>query len=307
MLRLIALAVWLALAAGQGLAASIVLVSSDGTPNYAEVARVMDAEWERAGLPEQEVQNYTLGDLPAEGSISPRLFVALGSRACQALATRDSRIPLLCAVVPRSVLERLVSSNTSKSAGLYGLTLDQPMSRQLDLIRLAFPKVRRLGLMWSVDSKSAVSELVSALPARELGAVSPYVEPGELIFSALKKVLAEADVLLALPDPHVYNSSSVQNILLSTFRANLPVVGFSPAYVRAGVVLGLYATPEQTGRQAAALARSLLAGRVPATPVQAPKEFVVDVNEQVMRSLGLSLNAAELTQTLLRWERRLEK
>lgn len=307
MFRLIALAVCLTLAAGQGLAASIVVVSSDGTANYADVAKVMDAELERSGLPEREVQHVTLGDLPAEGAISPRLFVALGSRSCLALATRDSRIPLLCAVVPRSVLDRLVSSNTRKSAGLYGLTLDQPVSRQLDLIRFAFPKARRLGLMWSRESSSVVSELLSTMSARELRAVSPYVEPGELIFSALKKVLAEADVLLALPDPNIYNSSSVQNILLSTFRAHLPVVGFSPAYVRAGAVLGLYATPEQTGRQAADLARSLLAGRVPVTPVQAPKEFVVDVNEQVARSLGLNLNAAELTQTLLRWERRLEK
>jgi ABC-type uncharacterized transport system substrate-binding protein len=307
LLRLIALAVLFALASGWSQAASVVLVSSDGTASYAEVAKVMAFEWRRSGLLEREVENYTLGDLPAEGSISPRLFVALGSRACQALATRDSRIPLLCAVVPRNLLERLVSSDVSKSAGLYGLALDQPAARQLDLIRFAFPKARRLGLMWSRESSSAVSELVSALPARELRAVSPHVEPGELIFSALKKVLAEADVLLALPDPNIYNSSSVQNILLSTFRANLPVVGFSPAYVRAGAVLGLYATPEQTGRQAADLARALLAGRMPVTPVQVPKEFTVDVNEHVMRSLGLALNAAELTQTLLRWESRREK
>lgn len=307
LLRLVLLALYLALAAGLSHAASIVLVSSDGTASYGDVARAVRAELERSGVPAQDIESYKLSDLPPEGVIAPRLFIALGSRAAAAMAERDSRIPLLCAVVPRSVMERMVASNVSKSGGLFGLALDQPAVRQLDLIRLALPKVRRLGVMWSVDSKLTVGELVNALQVRDMLAVSPYVEPGEQILPSLKKVLAEADVLLALPDPNIFNSGSVQNILLSTFRANLPVIGFSPAYVRAGAVLGLYATPDQIGRQTASLARSLLAGRTPSPAVQAPKEFVVDVNEQVMRSLGLTLNAADLTQSLLRWEGRLEK
>ncbi|MFM1906586.1 MAG: hypothetical protein RLZZ591_263 [Pseudomonadota bacterium] len=307
MLRLVLLAVWIALASGLSQAANIVLVSSDGTASYADVARAVRAELERSGVPAQEIEDYKLSDLPPEGSVTPRLFIALGSRAAAALAERDDRIPLLCAVVPKAVMERLVASNVSKSGGLFGVALDQPTGRQLDLIRFALPKARRLGVMWSADSRSTTAELLSALPVRDLRAVSPYVEPGDQILPALKKVLTEADVLLALPDPNIFNRNSVQNILLSTFRANVPVIGFSASYVRAGAVLGLYATPDQIGRHTASLARSLLAGRMPATAVQAPKEFVVDVNEQVMRSLGLSLNAADLNQILLRREGRLEK
>jgi ABC-type uncharacterized transport system substrate-binding protein len=118
------------------------------------------------------------------------------------------------------------------------------------------------------------------------------------LFPQLKKVLADADVLLALADQQVFNPQTIQNILLASFRAQVPMVGFSPAYVRAGALLAIFSTPEQIGRQSAALAKDVLQGKgLPATPLY-PSNFSVMVNDHVARSLGLSLEPSTLTARL---------
>ena len=39
----------------------------------------------------------------------------------------------------------------------------------------------------------------------------------------LMRIIGAADVLLAVPDTRVYSASTIQHILLTTFRARLPL------------------------------------------------------------------------------------
>ncbi|MDF3823286.1 hypothetical protein P3G55_25605, partial [Leptospira sp. 96542] len=94
--------------------------------------------------------------------------------------------------------------------------------------------------------------------------------------------------------------------LLASFRATVPMQAFSPAYVRAGALLALYATPQQIGAQVALLARDALVeqnGRVRGFgPPQHTQWFEVSVNAHVARSLGLQLDADDLADRLRRLE-----
>jgi ABC-type uncharacterized transport system substrate-binding protein len=123
------------------------------------------------------------------------------------------------------------------------------------------------------------------------------------VFPDLQQVLNGCDVFLALADPLVFNSSSIQNILLTTFRARVPVVAFSPAYVRAGALLSLHATPLQAGKQAGIQVLAALRGQpLPEQPLES-NDFEVSVNEHVARALDLSLDGKALRLALRRLER----
>ena len=103
-------------------------------------------------------------------------------------------------------------------------------------------------------------------------------------------MLGRSDLLLAAPDAQVYTRSTLQGMLLSAYRANNPVIGFSSAYVRAGALAAVYSTPEQIGRQAAEMilrAAGQTDWQLPAP--QNPRYFSVEVNRDVARALGLSL------------------
>jgi ABC-type uncharacterized transport system substrate-binding protein len=169
------------------------------------------------------------------------------------------------------------------------VVLDQPAVRQMALLRYAFPNMRRVGLMLGPDSLWSQSQFDKA--ASDLGLqANIYTVGGDAdIYPTLRRVLEENDLLLAVPDTTVYNGGTIQNVLLASYRQRVPLIGFSPAYVRAGAMLALYSTPRQIGSQTARMARSLLA-ETPVPALQMPAEFVVSVNVNVARSLGFRLS-----------------
>jgi ABC-type uncharacterized transport system substrate-binding protein len=109
--------------------------------------------------------------------------------------------------------------------------------------------------------------------------------------AALQSLLLSSDVLLAIPDAEIYNASTIRNILLTTYRNKVPLVGFSPGYVKAGALCAVYSTPQQIAEQSAHMIKAFVdAHALPAA--QYAKQFEVSINEQVARSLGLNIKSA---------------
>jgi len=283
---------------------AVVVVTSERSVSYLDAAEAMVAELERSGLPRAEVQILSASEFTTAGAPMPRLYVAIGTAASSLMAGRDNRVPLIATLLPRSSFEQIVQTTGRKpSAQFSAVYLSQPLTRQLDLIRLALPDARRVGMLLGPDSQAQAATVQAAAQSRNLQLVTTRVGQGESTFPALQKILEESDVLWAMADPQLYNSSSIQNILLTSFRARVPFMGFSPAYVQAGAVFSVHSTPAMIGRQTAVLVRNVLQGKpLPLMP-QYPQEFLVGVNEQVARSLGLTLDGAALTERLRQAER----
>lgn len=283
---------------------AVLIVSSERSPAYLEASEAVTSELARlTGDAQPQVLQVTVADLPAYRGSTPRLYIALGAEACGQLGRTPAAAPVLCALLPRASFERVLrDAGRRAGASLSAVYLNQPLGRQLDLVRLALPQARRVGVLWGPDSQTSEAMLESAAQARGFRVVGVSVKPDEPVFNGLKKILDGSDLLLALADPQVYNSSSIQNILLASFRAQVPMLAFSPAYVRAGALMAVYSTPAQIGQQAGLIARGVLQGQPLGVP-QYPLQFEVSVNEHVARSLGLKLDAGNLSDRLRRQER----
>ncbi|WP_294768660.1 ABC transporter substrate binding protein [uncultured Rhodoferax sp.] len=284
----------------------MLVLSSDRSDSYADASQAVVTELVRQGVRRGDIAQLAVpdmggGDLAAiQGA---KVWVTLGSDALVRALQREGRPPVISALIPRQGFERLMRSNPPKAAPVAAVYLDQPFVRQLELVHQALPDVKRIGVLWGQESLPQQASLQAAAQARGMEVVSsPVVGPSSL-FSGLKTVLDDAGVLLAVADPQVYNGGTISNILLATYRVRVPVMAFSPAYVKAGALLAVYSTPRQIGTQAGALARTLLQGGAP--PVsQYPQDFEVAVNEHVARSLGLTLDEAALSDRMHRLEKR---
>lgn len=294
------------LAAGPSCAAewAVVIVRSERSAAYQEATDSLLGELARGGIAGKDVLQITTTELARAGApLAPRLYVALGTEAAGVLARSDLKAPVLCALLPRQSFERVLrESGRRSSAQFTALYLNQPLTRQLDLVRLALPHVRRVGVLFGAESQSQENTLAEVAQSRGLKVESVHVNSQEPVFNGLKKILDESDLLLALADPQIYNSSSIQNILLASYRAQVPMLAFSPAYVRAGALFAVYSTPGQIGHQAGVMARGLLQGKALPLPLY-PQDFSVSVNEHVARSLGLNLESQTLTERLRRQEK----
>lgn len=218
----------------------------------------------------------------------PDLIVAVGVSAAQELAMQNLPIPVLAILIPRQAFDKIARQRDHKLFS--AVFLDQPEARQMELIRLAIPDRGRVGVVLGPDSVGSLKSLQAAASEARLGLVAEKISAAEELLPALQRVLAESDVLLAVPDPLVFNKGTVQSLLLTTYRYQDPVIGFSHAYVKAGALASVYTSPEQVGRQAGDIVLRVLANRPTwLPPPEYPKYFSVSVNYQVARSLGLSI------------------
>lgn len=301
---LVALVLW---CAGACWGADVIIFSSERSAGYSEAAQAVIAELVHAGVDRADIAQLVVPDVPGAeiaGLQGGKVWITLGAEALGRALPREGRPPIIAALIPRLGFERIVRETVHKSAtGVAALYLDQPFSRQLDLLRLALPDAKRVGVLWGLESMQQQAGLASAAQLRGLEIVGGTVTSPITLYAGLKTVLSDTDVLLAVADPAVYNGTTISNILLATYRSRVPLIAFSPAYTKAGALMSLHSAPRQVGGQAATMARAVLQGG--GMPVsQYPLEFSVVVNDYVARSLGLTLDEGVLGERLRRLERR---
>lgn len=226
----------------------------------------------------------------------PALIVPVGIRAT-ALALREAgSIPVLSLLVPLDSYASLIDSSPrgdpTRASAIY---LDQPLERQLDLLKLLLPNARHVATLSGQNSRRQVAELERLCRQRGLQLITQPVASGDNPVPALARLMDQADVLLALPDPTIFNRSSVQAILLTTYRSDVPVLGFSQAYVRAGALAAVHSSAGQIGRQAGEwIAELAISGDWKLGAPRYPRYYSVAVNAQVAQSLGISVDSEEV-------------
>jgi hypothetical protein len=296
----------LACLASPALAHLVCVVSGDKSAAFQEATDSLVLELMRSGVTRADIQVLTVADFQDGGPHmgEGRLIITLGSDALRHVAGRNLRPPVIAGLIPRlsyeRVLQELNRKNTSTIAALY---LDQPFGRQLDLLRLALPHVRRVGVLWGPESVSQQPLLTAAMQGRGLELSEGIYTDGQPLISPLRNALNDADVLLAVADGAVYNATSTSNILLTSYRAKTPVMAFSPAYVKAGALLSVHSTATQAGAQLGTMANHFLQTSV-LQASQYPSDFNITANEYVARSLGLALDAAALSERLRKLEKK---
>lgn len=104
----------------------------------------------------------------------------------------------------------------------------------------------------------------------------------------IKVALDNSDVMLALPDQSIYNSKTVKNILLTSYRKRKPVIAFSKNFVNAGALASIYSDSGQIALSASELIRRYFdSGNKFATQINHPQTFDININKQVFRALEL--------------------
>lgn len=276
-------------------AADVALILSERSAAYQEAAEAV------RGALEPQTDAVVLG--PAElGSLNakpPRLLVPIGLQALKAALDADLRQPLLAVLVLRTTYEAVMERGARRAAAASAVFLDQPPGRHLDLVRAALPERRRVAVLLGPESSAQAESLRAAARERGMPLATARVAGPDEIYGALQRLLPDADVLVAVPDPAVWGAGTIQNILRTLYREGMPLLAFSPAYVKAGATLAVHSTPEQVGRQAGQAARQFLAGR-PLPPPQHPVQFQVTVNRSVARSLGLAVPDEDALASQLR-------
>ncbi len=267
----------------------VLVVLSDNSAPYQSFANSLNNSLPalmRASVQAQHEQ------LPADLS-EIELIVAVGMRATE-LAASQSSIPVLAVMIPQVGYEELLEQISLKKSprSISAIYLDQPWARRLDFWRATLPSRRRIGLLYSPGTHIDIEGLRGNIAARGGSLIARPVLLADELFAELESVLASSDVLFAVPDSMIYSSNNIRNILLTSYRHGIPLIGLSQAYVNAGALCAIFSTPEQLAEQTGATVIYFSqTGQLPEP--QYPVAFTIAVNQQVARSLGIELLSLE--------------
>jgi hypothetical protein len=212
------------------------------------------------------------------------VVVAIGPAALKVALANPCRCALVAAFTSSQVWRRMTASyKAPRHMSMSAVFAEPSPIDQLELIALLYKKPVRTAALISSDN----SHLAPMLQAAGVEIVT--MRQGEDINKVLNRI-ARARVLLAVPDRVVYTTDNVRNILLSTYRHNQSVIGFSADMVRAGALATTYSDVEHINSQVADIVTDYLANGDLAPP-QFPRYFNTIVHDGVARSLEVAVDA----------------
>lgn len=218
------------------------------------------------------------------------LIVTVGEQAAVLVAPHADR-PVLATMLTSFRYAEL-ANNRRPGGELSAIFVDQPWDRQASLLRAALPSRNRVGILLSPGTNWKTEELRRLLLDRGATLVTRVADSSGALSGDLERVLSRSDLLLAIPDNTIYNSSNIRDIILSSYRHGIPLVGLSQSYVNAGALCAVFSTLEQLAAQTSAAVIAYAKSRQLPGP-QYPDSYSIAVNRQVARSLGIELPSLE--------------
>lgn len=222
------------------------------------------------------------------------LVVSVGLDATRSMSALERHPPLLATLIPLQAAESLLNSFPKSVEDsrhwVSAIVLDQPLERELGLIKQIAIGTKSVGILLSPSSAYSVEQIGKLAKRFDLAIYTEMVTPGENLIRELGYILDKAEILLAIPDPLIFNRQTAGKILQSAYRRRVPVIGFASAYVKAGALAAVYSSPAQIGRHTGESILDYFSKDKKEFPtIQYPRYFSVAFNRQVERSLGLTL------------------
>ena len=250
---------------------------------------------------ELQLKVISVDDWQVESINRYPLTLALGNKAAIKLSQHKLKQPVLFSLLPSTTYDKTVTSNKiCSSTQCSAIYIDQPIKRTLQLAHLALPKLKATGILTSHKSSIDLGRLSSAAQSLGLAIEHQQLISNENLVFTLRDILKKSDALLSLPDPNIYSSRTVQNILLTAYRHRKPVIGYSRAFVKAGALFAVYTTPSQLSQQTAEVISQFFSENKKTLPeAQYPRYFTVSVNTMVAKSLGINIDTEDTLQEKL--------
>ncbi len=210
------------------------------------------------------------------------LIVAVGSDAVRTALTADPPVRTVSTMTLESDREGALQTGRV-SAAVY---LDIPLRTIVGELRKVFPEKTRVGVIRNPNrswSATPLTRNAGQQPTLVQFADCTKAEDLLPVFLSFRK---KVDFVVCLPDGSLYNGATARPLIMASLENRLPIVGFSPAFLRAGAAAAIYPDYRGIGEQTADLVRRCMEpGECGSS--EGPRKVSVAINSKVLRMLGL--------------------
>ncbi|NUO09938.1 MAG: ABC transporter substrate-binding protein [Candidatus Brocadia sp.] len=212
------------------------------------------------------------------------IIFALGNKATETILRDIQDIP----VVTSMILKKDILINAKNATGV---TLAFPLEIEFSLLRQLLPEARRVGVVYHLEENQEKIDLARRI-AEKMGIVlyTQEVNSPKDLPNALKNIAKNGDVLWGISDNMVLNAQTAKQILLFSFRNNIPFCGLSPSWVEAGAFYSLGWDYTDIGMQAGEIAWKILQGNEPnSVPIASPRTVRYFLNLKTAKHMKIKI------------------
>ena len=225
--------------------------------------------------------------------LQPDVIVAIGTPAAQAAKGATQTIPIVFARSADPVGFGLVASLARPGGNVTGVSIQvvDIIAKRLQLLSIAVPEARRVGVLWSPDPTAAphLSEIERAARSLNLDLVPEGVSRPEDFEPAFRALVDQrAGALIVVPG--ILFGEHTKALVDLTVKARLPTMFDQRAQVRMGGLMSYDPSFPDMYRRAAVYVDKILKGAKPADiPVEQPTKFELVINLKTAKALGLTI------------------
>lgn len=235
---------------------------------------------------------------------SPDILVAGGGLEAEAIKSiaQNSPIPTLVLYINAIIERHFINDRRSPGWGVTGVdNLNFELTgKRIEILHDFIPEAKKILILYYPDIKpSSLGVQVARDQARKLGLTIDARAVNSR--DDIKKVMddlkpREVDAMLTVPAAPIDNAIKAL-ILPNVQRLSLPLFTHSRKMVQAGA-LGCYGAPfYDLGKQAARLADKIFkGGKANTIPFETPTKFLLSVNSDTMKRLGIKLSNMAASQ-----------
>lgn len=213
------------------------------------------------------------------GSIVERedaqIVVALGVDAVNEALRLPSSINVVYGLV--------VAPPRTGRANVTGVYMSPPVSEYVATVRRYLPSLSKLSVIGN-------QSMLKSLNGGESPQVSAYnVSTSSDLVKTINR-LRDTRALLLLPDANLLTASVMSNVLLYSFKYNIPLLGISEANVKQGALFALVFDHKAISRQIGEKVQSILNGgsaeELSASP---PSRYMLYINHNTAQKMGIEI------------------
>jgi putative ABC transport system substrate-binding protein len=223
----------------------------------------------------------------------PDLVAAVGAKAMSAVTQLKVQCPVVFCMIINPPAYDLQKFNVT------GVSLTVSPEEQIRVLTSLSPKIKRIGVLLRKQSSSEPLENVIRLAGKyNVEIVPAEFESEKDIPSKLRTILDKVDALWMLDDSYINSKETLEFVILKSLENNLPFMAISKEFVKEGALISLSPSFFLNGRQAAQIARKILAenARPKDIPVSFHKNSELIINLTVARKIGLTIPSTLLDE-----------
>ncbi|MFW5426706.1 MAG: hypothetical protein ACKE8R_05600 [Methylophagaceae bacterium] len=223
------------------------------------------------------------------------LIVPIGKKAAEESHNYQSSNSIIYSFVDRGLIDKINQGEQAKPWA--AITVNQPVERLISIADdLVKNNYKNKIIILVSENNGELKRNLNAIKSLKRGQIEIVeIKPDDVVTKVVEKSLFNAAVLISTDEENIWSGSNAKWLLRQAYNHQVPVVGNSKRFLKAGALISVYSSMEKISETTSLLIGQWLDdGIITNTGIHyAPS--TIDVNKSVARALNYNKN---ILQTL---------